>query len=168
MNRSCLLLLAGVVLAACTDADPPIAPSEPHTVAAAVTHNRQRVLVVEDQVTTNLCNGENVRLHIDQLFTLAEVAKEGKFFHGHFTFLDRGTRGVGLTTGAVYRQTGAEQDFLHIRGEVGTQERVHVTINLIGQGSVPNIVFTEVLRVKLGPGGEVELLFDRLRQSCRG
>jgi hypothetical protein len=103
-------------------------------VNAAVTHNRQRVAVIEDQVVTNVCNGEDVLLHIDQLFILKEVTVEGKFFHGHLTFLDRGTRGVGLTTGATYRQTGAEQDFLHIKGEVGSQERIHNTLNLISQG----------------------------------
>jgi hypothetical protein len=96
------------------------------------------------------------------------VTVEGKFFHGHLTFLDRGTRGVGLTTGATYRQTGAEQDFLHIQGEVGSQERFHNTLNLISQGSLPNIVFTEVFRVKIGPGGVIQLTFDKIRQNCRG
>lgn len=168
MNRSPLLLVAAVFLAACTDADTPVAPSDTHALNAAVTHNRQRVEVIEDQVTTNVCNGEDVLLHIDQLFVLKELTKEGRFFHGHFTFLDRNTRGVGLTTGAVYRQTGAEQDFLHIKGEAGSQERVHVTINLISQRSLPNIVLTEVFRVKIGPTGNIQLNFDRIRQNCRG
>ncbi len=168
MHRSSLLLVAAALLAACTDADTPVAPSGTHALNAAVTHNRQREVVIEDQVVTNVCNGEDVLLHIDQLFTLKEVTVDGKFFHGHLTFLDRGTRGVGLTTGAVYRQTGAEQDFLHIKGEVGSQERVHNTLNLISQGSLPNIIFTEVFRIKIGPGGEIQLNFDKIRQNCRG
>jgi hypothetical protein len=168
MNRFPLLLLSAVLLGGCAGADTPTDPSDTHAVNAAVTHNRQREVVIEDQTVTNVCNGEDVLLHINQLFLLREVTVEGKFFHGHLTFLDRGTRGVGLTTGAVYRQTGAEQDFLHIRGEVGSQERIHVTINLISQGSLPNIVFTEVFRVKIGPGGEIQLNFDRVRQHCRG
>ena len=168
MNRSSLLLAAAVLVAACTDADTPVAPSDTHALNAAVTHNRQRVAVIEDQVVTNVCSGEDVLLHIDQLFLLKEVTFEGKFFHGHLTFLDRGTRGVGLTSGATYRQVGAEQDFLHISGEVGSQERVHNTINLISQGSLPNIVFVEVFRVKIGPGGEILLNFDKIRQNCRG
>jgi hypothetical protein len=168
MNRCPLLLMALALVGACADAGPPTEASDARAVSAAVIHHRQREVVIEDQTMTNQCNGEDVLLHIDQLFMLREMTVEGKFFHGHLTFLDRGTRGVGLTTGAVYRQTGAEQDFLHIRGEVGSQERVHVTINLISQGSLPNIVFTEVFRVKIGPGGEIKLNFDRIRQNCRG
>ena len=168
MHRFPLMLIAAALLGACAGADTPTAPSEAHAPDAAVTHNHLREVVIEDQTMTNVCNGEDVLLHIEQLFILREATVEGKFFHGHLTFLDRGTRGVGLTSGAVYRQTGAEQDFLHISGEVGSQERVHVTINLISQGSLPNIVFTEVFRVKLGPGGEIQLNFDRIRQNCRG
>ena len=116
------LLVAAVLLAACADADIPMAPSDTHAVNAATTHNRQRTVVIEDAVAPNPCTGEDVLLHIDQLFILNELTLEGKFFHGHFTFLDRGTKGVGLTTGVTYHQTGAEQDFLHIKGEVGAQE----------------------------------------------
>jgi hypothetical protein len=29
-------------------------------------------------------------------------------------------------------------------------------------------VFTEVFRVKIGPGGVIQLLFDKVRQNCRG
>ena len=42
-----------------------------HAVNAAATHNRQREVVIEDEVVTNPCNGEDVLLHIDQLFLLA-------------------------------------------------------------------------------------------------
>jgi len=168
MNRSPLLLVAAVLLAACTGADTPVAPSDTHALSAAVTHNRQREAVIVDQLVTNVCNGEDVLLHIDQLFILHEVTVEGKFFHGHLTFLDRGTRGVGLTTGATYRQTGAEQDFLHIKGEVGSQERVHNTLNLISNGPAPNFIVVEIAHVMISSSGALKLQFDKVKQVCRG
>ena len=168
MTRLSLLLLAAGGLAACAGADTPAAPSDVPAVNAATTHNRVRDVVTDDVLVTNPCNGETIQLHIDQLFILREVTVEGKFFHGHFTFLDRGTRGVGLSTGAVYHQVGAEQDFLHLRGEVGGQERIHNTLNLISQGRAPNFVVTEVFRIKVSPAGEVTLQFDKLREVCRG
>ena len=110
----------------------------------------------------------DVQLHIDQLFILHEVTVEGKFFHGHITFLDRGTRGVGLTTGATYHQVGAEQEFLHLKGEVGAQRRFHNTINLISQGSTPNVVLVEVFHIMISPSGALKLQFDKVKQVCRG
>jgi hypothetical protein len=168
MTRLSLLLLAAGGLAACAGADLPASPSDLPGLNAATTHNRQREVVIDDVVATNPCNGETVQLHIDELFILRELTIEGKFFHGHITFLDRGTRGVGLSTGAVYHQVGAEQDFLHLKGEVGGQERIHNTLNLISQGPAPNFVVTEVFRFKVSPTGEVTLDFDKLRQVCRG
>ena len=162
------LLVAAGLLGACADADTPMAPSDTHAVNAAATHNRQRTVVIEDAVATNPCNGEDVLLHIDQLFILNELTVEGKFFHGHFTFLDRGTRGVGLTTGVTYHQTGAEQDFFHLKGAVESQERFHNTINLISQGPTPNFVVVEVFRIMVSPSGAVKLQFDKLKQVCRG
>lgn len=168
MHRFPLLLVAAALLGACADAATPTTPSDAHALGAAVTHNKQREEVIEDALVTNQCNGEDVQLHIDQLFILREVTVEGNSFRGHLTFLDRGTRGVGLMTGAVYHQVGAEQDFLHISGQIGSQERVHNTIHLISQGSVPNLTFAEVFRVKISPSGAVTLNFDKIRQNCRG
>jgi hypothetical protein len=168
MTRLGSLLLVGAGLAACAGADAPVAPSDVPALQAATTHNRVRQVVIADVVVLNPCNGESIQLHIDQLFLLHELTVEGKFFHGHLTFLDRGTRGVGLGTGAVYHQVGAEQDFLHIKGEVEFQERVHNTINLISQGPVPNFIVVEIFRIKVSPTGVVTLLFDKLKQVCRG
>jgi len=168
MKYSPALLAAAVLLGACAETDAPMAPTDIPAVNAATTHNRQRQIVIEDAVVPNPCNGEDVLLHIDQLFILNELTVEGKFFHGHFTFLDRGTKGVGLTTGATYHQTGAEQDFLHLKGAVGGQERFHNTINLISQGPTPNFVVVEVFRIMVSPTGTVKLQFDKLKQVCRG
>jgi len=68
----------------------------------------------------------------------------------------------------TYHQTGAEQDFLHLKGEVGGQERFHRTINLISQGPTPNFVVVEVFRIMVSPTGAVKLQFDKLKQVCRG
>jgi hypothetical protein len=167
MTRLLLVLLAGG-LAACAGADTPSAPSEPAAVNAATTHNRQREVVTDDVVVTNPCNGEDVQLHIDELFLLRELTIEGKQFHGHLTFLDRGTRGVGLSTGAVYHQVGAEQEFFHLKGEVNVERRIHNTISLISQGSAPNFQVTEIFRLKISPAGVTTLEFDKVRQECRG
>ena len=169
MTRAPTLLIGVALLAACQQGDGPAAPSTAPSgpLAAAVTHFSAKDIIIEDQVVQNPCTGESVLLHIDQLFMIREVSVEGKFFHGHITFLDRGTTGVGLTSGATYRQTGAEQEFLHLKGEVASSQRIQVTINLIGKGRVPNLLVHEILRVTVSPAGELKVAFDKVREVCR-
>lgn len=168
MTRAPSLFVAATLLAACGQTGGPVAPSEAPAVAAAVTHFRDRQVFTNDLVVPNPCSGENVLLHLDQLFMIHEVSVEGKFFHGHITFLDRGTKGEGLTSGAVYRQTGAEQEFLHLKGPVGASQRIQITINLIGKGSAPNFLFHEIFHVIVSPEGVLKLAFSRSREVCRG
>jgi hypothetical protein len=160
--------MTAALLAACGQPESPVGPSDPPAVNAAITHFKDRQIITEDAVAFNPCSGENVLLHIDQLFVIREVSVEGKFFHGHLTFLDRGTNGEGLTSGAVYRQTGAEQEFLHLKGEVAVARRIENTINLIGQGSAPNFLVHEIFRLSVSPAGVVKLEFDKLSTACRG
>ena len=89
MTRLSALLLAAATLAGCVGADNPAAPSTAPAVNTATIHNRQRDVIIEDVLVSNPCNGEAIQLHINQLFILHEVTVEGKFFHGHLTFLDR-------------------------------------------------------------------------------
>ena len=168
MTRAPSLLMAAALLAACGQAESPAGPSDLPAVNAAITHFKDRQLIINDAVAFNPCSGESILLHIDQLFVIHEVSVEGKFFHGHLTFLDRGTNGEGLTSGAVYRQTGAEQEFLHLKGEVGVARRIENTINLIGQGSAPNFLVHEIFRLSVSPAGVVKLEFDKLSTACRG
>jgi hypothetical protein len=167
MTRLSSLLITAAMFAACGQADGPIAPSDLPTVTTATRHFKDRQLVTGDVVVLSPCSDESILLHIDQLFVIHEVSVAGKFFHGHLTFLDRGTRGEGLTSGAVYRQTGAEQDFAHFKGELGVTRRIQVTINLIGRGSAPNFLLHEILRLTVSPAGVVKLDFDKASTVCR-
>ena len=170
MTRASMFLVGIALLGACQQGDGPAAPSTASSdpLAAAVTHFSHKEIITNDLVVENPCSGELVLLHLDQLFMLREVSKEGKFFHGHITFLDRGTTGEGLTTGATYRQTGAEQEFFHVKGEAGINQRIQVTINLIGKGVVPNFLVHLIVRFMVSPAGEVKIEFDKFRQVCRG
>jgi hypothetical protein len=169
MTRATSFLIGVALIAACQQGDGPaatLAPSLP--LASAVTHFRDRVFFTNDLVVQNPCSGENILLHLRQMFVIHELTLEGKAFHGHLTFMDRGTKGEGLTSGATYRQVGAEQEFLHLKGEVAGSQRIENTLNLIGQGRAPNAKFHEIFRVMVTPAGEVQIQFDKIRQVCRG
>jgi hypothetical protein len=169
MIRASSFFVGVALLAACQQSDGPTAPFSPSVpLAAAVTHSSDRVFFTNDLVVQNQCSGEDILLHLRQMFVIHELTIEGKAFHGHFTFMDRGTRGEGLTSGATYRQVGAEQEFFHAKGDVAVSRRIENTLDLIGQGKAPNAKIHEIFRLTVTPAGEVRLEFDKVRQVCRG
>jgi hypothetical protein len=168
MTRASAFLVGVALVSACQQDGGPAAPSDGPALSAAVTQFRDRVVIRDLLVVENPCANEDVGLHLNQLFMIHEVSREGKFFHGHITFLDRGTRGTGIVSGATYRQTGAEQETLHLKGQVGVAHTIEVTVNLIGQGRAPNFTVHEIFRFVLTPAGQVRLQFDNIRQACHG
>ena len=161
--------LAVCILAACQSADGPAAPSsDPTTPSPLVTHFRDRVFFTNDLVVENTCTGEDILLHLDQMFVIHEVDQVGKAFHGHLTFMDRGTVGVGLTSGATYRQTGAEKENILLRTDAHVVNSLVFGLNLIGQGPVPNARLHETVQVTITPAGVVTVAFDKIRDTCQG
>jgi hypothetical protein len=84
----------------------PTAPAAGLAPASAVIHTRQHIVIVEDAVVDNPCSGEQVAFHFNELFIAHDLGIVGKAFHTHLTSMDRGTHGVGLTTGAKYNWWG--------------------------------------------------------------
>ena len=127
MTRTFSFLMTAGLVAACGQAESPIGPSDVPAVNAAITHFKDRQLITEDAVAFNPCSGENVLLHIDQLFVIHEVSVEGKFFHGHLTFLDRGTlrRGPHQRRRLPSDRRGAGIPALEGRGRRRSSDREH-------------------------------------------
>jgi hypothetical protein len=70
-------------------------------------------------VVDNPCSGEQVAFHFNELFIAHDLEIVGKAFHTHLTTVDRGTHGVGLTTGAKYNQVGTQVSNAHFTANVG-------------------------------------------------
>jgi len=108
MTRIYSMLVCTALLAACQSSEPPTAPAaDAPALAATVIHTRQRVPIVEDAVVLNECTGELVQFHFNQLMIVHDLEIVGKAFHSHIVSVDRGSNGVGLTTGTRYRQVGS-------------------------------------------------------------
>ena len=165
-------LFVGVaLLAACQQGDVPSAPSSTSPAAlapaTAVTQFRDRIVIQEDALVQHPCTGEEILLHLKQLFMIHEVDQVGKAFHGHITILDRGTRGVGLTSGATYRQTGAEADRILLRTDPHVVNTFTFGLNLIGQGRAPDFRVHTTFHVTITPAGVVTATVDKVRETCK-
>src|SRR4051794_32191534 len=102
MSRTAPVLICAALLAACQSADAPTAPADAPALAATVIHTPQRVPIVEDAVVLNECSGELMQFHFDELMVAHDLEIVGRAFHAQLVQMDRGSNGVGLTTGAHY------------------------------------------------------------------
>jgi hypothetical protein len=155
-------------LVACQSSDVPTASSASRLPAdAAVVHTRQRIPIVVDDTIENPCNGENMAFHFDELLVAHDLLIEGKSFHTHVTQMDRGSNGVGLTTGFRYRQVGAQTSTAFFTGQVQTVQTFVNAVKLIGQAGAPSFLAHETLHLTVTPQGNVSVELDKFTFTCR-
>lgn len=168
MRLTTSLLACAALLAACQSGDVPTAPSNSAApVSASVTHVKQRTEVVADDIIENPCTGEDIQFHFDQLFTLFDLELEGRAFHSHGNAVDRGSNGVGLTTGVRYRQVGVQHTSFFISGKIEEVQTFTLTGGVISQGSTPDFDAHHVFHMTVTPAGEVKVEFDKASFVCR-
>jgi hypothetical protein len=167
MTRIPLVFAFAALLAACESSESPNAPSdnllEP---AAAVIQAKQRVEIIVDDVFLNECSGELMDFHFNELMILHDLEIVGKAFHSNFIQLDRGSYGVGLTTGARYRQTGKQGGTFFISAKIDEVQTFVSTVKLIGTAGAPSARGTLRFHITVGPSGRVVVEFQKARFTC--
>lgn len=173
MRLTMSLLACAALLAACQSGDGPTTPSNvasttaAPTASASVTHVKQRTEVVADDIIENPCTGEDIQFHFDQLFILYDLELEGRAFHSHGTAVDRGSTGVGLTTGIHYRQVGVQHTSFFISGQIEEVQTFTLNGGVIGQGSTPDFDAHDIFHVTVTPAGDVKVEFEKASFVCR-
>jgi hypothetical protein len=101
MTRLSSMLLCGALLAACQSPDAPTAPTKDGpALAATVLRDHQRAEIIVDDVFLNECSGELMQFHFNELMVAQDLEIVGSQFHAQIVQMDRGSYGVGLTSGA--------------------------------------------------------------------
>jgi hypothetical protein len=168
MTRVISILACGALLAACQSSESPTAPAaEALAAKATVIHTRQRIPIVEDAVVLNECTGELVQFHFNQLFIVHDLEIVGLAFHSHVVSVDRGSNGIGLTTGARYRQVGSQGGTFFISAKIDEVQTFVTRGAVIGQGSVPDFRAHVTFHLTVGPTGRVLVEFEKARFTCR-
>jgi hypothetical protein len=162
------LFAFAALLAACESSESPNAPSadalEP---ATAVIHAKQRVEIIVDDVFLNECGGELMDFHFNELMILHDLEIVGKAFHSHLIQVDRGSYGVGLTTGARYRQTGKQGGTFFISTKIDEVQTFVSTVQLIGTAGAPSARGTLKFHITVGLSGLGNVEFQKARFTCR-
>jgi hypothetical protein len=155
-------------IAACQSADAPTAPADaPALAAARVIHTPQRVEIIADDVVLNECSGELMQFHFNELMVAHDLEIVGRQFHAQLVQMDRGSNGVGLTTGARYRQVGAQKSSFFISARIDEVQTFVSTTSVIGTGGAPDALGHVTYHITVGPSGNVAVEFEKARFTCR-
>jgi hypothetical protein len=168
MTRASSVLACTALLVACQSSDAPTAPAAAGLAPEAeVIHTRQRIRIVEDAVIENPCSGEDIAFHFDQLMVAHDLEIVGKAVHFQLTQHDRGSTGVGLTTGARYRQVGVQHSTAKFSTKINTVQTFTLTGGVIGEGNAADFHAHETFHLTVTADGTVRVEFDRFRFVCR-
>jgi hypothetical protein len=169
MSRTASVLGCAALLAACQSSDTPTAPAAadaPTFAAANVIHDRQRAEIIVDDVFLNECSGELMQFHFNELMVAHDLEIEGRAFHAQVVQVDRGSNGVGLTTGARYRQVGRGGSTFFISAKIDEVQTFVQTTSIIGEGTAPDARSHVTYHLTVGPSGNLIVEFEKARFTC--
>jgi hypothetical protein len=130
--------------------------------AQAIVFTMSQAIPVDTVLTA--CNGETV--HVTGTANCLEhttVSADGHFvFDAHMNY--QGVTGVGLTTGAQYRVQTV--DDLMLIGPVPFIITSVLSVQLIGQGSVPNLTMHATFHLVVNPNGTSVFTVDNFTGGC--
>ena len=172
MARASSVLVYVALAAACQSGDVPTDPSAATGgaavgPAAAVVHTRQRAEIIVDDVFLNECSGELMQFHFNELMVAHDLEIVGRAFHAQLVQMDRGSNGVGLTTGARYRQVGAQKSSFFISAKIDEVQTFVSTTSIIGEGKALSARGHVTYHITVGPRGNLVVEFEKARFTCR-
>lgn len=97
----------------------------------------------------------------------ARAAASVASFHSHIVSVDRGSNGVGLSTGARYPQVGSQGTTFFVSAKIDEVQTFVVRGAVIGQGKTRDLRAHETFHLTVGPTGRVVVEFDKARFTCR-
>ena len=111
--------------------------------------------------------GELVELHIrEQIVTHESVDTQGRT-HLHFIVNDKGSTGVGLSSGIRYRQVGATRENDLMIGDTPMVASFGNALNLIGHGTAPNLTIHETFHLTITGSGVTTVDRETERIECK-
>jgi hypothetical protein len=137
-------------------------PTEPN-LAATVTSSFE---VVESDFTFNPrgCASEEIAFHFRTAFRVQEVSANDRRFIQSIQIVERGSYGVGVETGTLYRLAGGQHETF-TTGENGSFTSVTFQ-HFASQGPGGNFTVRVQIHFTLTPSGDVTADIFRLEPGC--
>jgi len=167
MQRATLLVSTVVVLAAaCSDA--PAAPRVDvrRPLFSAVT-STVKIPIEDTYVGSAICSPEAVQFTLREQLVLHETDDAAGDIHLMFVVNDKGTTGLGLTTGTKYYQTGATVETAHITDPYPFVDTFIFVVNLVSAGRAPNYRLHVNAHVTVNANGELTSFVENVTEECQ-
>ena len=166
-RQLCRVVLAAAV-AGCSDHTTAPATRQVRPLAT-VEHNVQRVSFEETAVfpVPRGCTGEPVEWTLRQEAHLHETIDANGGFHGSFQFHDKGSYGVGLVTGAMYRLAQTQNETFQTKAdELPMNDTAIFLRRFISQGSINNFRVTNIFHFTIDANGTLTSFKNTSERIC--
>ena len=110
--------------------------------------------------------GEAIHLSGTLLAQFSFTETSGGNVEMGFHFNPQGITGVGLTSGATYHATGVTRGTTTIRAKGGISDTFVNSFKIIGEGSAPNFLQTDVIHLTVNAKGEVTASVEQSIIRC--
>lgn len=110
--------------------------------------------------------GEAIHLSGTLLAQFRTTESSGGNLAVGFHFNPQGITGVGLTSGATYHATGETQGTTTIKATGGISDTFVNNFKIIGEGSAPNFLQTDVIHLTVNANGVVTATVEKSMIRC--
>jgi hypothetical protein len=148
------------VLAGCSPDSPD--PTQPNLAASVQTS--LEVLESDFVLNPRGCAPENIALHFRTAFRFQSVVANDQRFIESIQIVERGSSGVGVETGTLYRLAGGHHEAFST-GQNGTATLVAFQ-RFVSQGSGANFTFRIQLHFTMSPDGDIVTEIERIDTEC--
>ena len=156
-----------VVAAACSDA--PAAPRvDVQRPAFDAVTSTVKIPIEETYIGGAICGTpEAIQFTLREQLVLHETDDAAGCIHLLFVVNDKGTTGLGLTTGTKYHQTGATVETTHLTDSFPFVDTFIFVVNLVAAGRAPNYRLHVNAHVTVNANGELTALVDNFTEGCQ-
>ena len=110
--------------------------------------------------------GEAIHLSGTLLAQFSFTETSGGNVETGFHFNPQGITGVGLTSGATYHATGVTRGTTTIKAKGGISDTFVNSFKIIGEGSAPNFLETDVIHLTVNANGVVTASVEKSMIRC--
>jgi hypothetical protein len=167
MQRAALLVSTVVVFAAGCDESPTAVPAVIRRPVLNAVSSTQKIPIDETYVGFGECTQEAILFTLREQLVLHETVDAAGGFHSVFVLNDKGTTGVGLTSGMRYHQTGATVESIHATEPDPFVDSFLFLLNLVAQGPAPDLRLHLNAHITVNANGELTALVENVRIECR-
>ena len=163
-----LLALSGACDRATAPVDTPAGPSAGPPGGLLATASKAPIELIDTAFVPCAGEaGEEVELQSREQVVTHESADAQGRIHVHFVVNDKGTTGVGLTSGTSYHQVGATRENDQVVGASPVDVSFGNVLNLVAQGSAPNLSIHETFHLTINAAGVTTVERETQRIECR-